>query len=130
MSKVSASAFASTCQQMINQYGDEVLKELETLVPDAAENTVKEIQQNSKKRTGKYAKNWAKKVLKTSRTGQTYVVYNRKEYRVAHLLENGHVVKNKYGTYGTTSGDGVIAAAEDATFEWIDSEIKRRLEGG
>lgn len=127
--KVSIDAMSSTIQQLLKQYGDEVQKTANELIPDAADKAVDQIRSKSKKRTGKYAKGWSKKVLKNTRTGVGYVVYNRTEYRVAHLLENSHIVKNKYGTYGTTAGDGVIAQAEDDTLEWIDTELRKRLEG-
>lgn len=128
--RVSIDAMSSTIQQLLKQYGDDVQKTTNELIPDAADKAVEQIRTKSKKRTGKYAKGWAKKVLKNTRTGVGYVVYNRTEYRVAHLLENSHVVKNKYGSYGTTAGDGVIATAEEDTVEWIDKELRKRLGGG
>lgn len=126
---ITVNQFSSTIQQMLKEYGDEVLETANKVIPDAADKAVEQIRTNSKKRTGKYAKGWAKKVVKNTRSGVSYVVYNRTEYRIAHLLENPHVIKNKKGTYGTTDGDGVIAQAEDDTLVWIDNELVKRLEG-
>ena len=50
----------------------------------------------------------------------TMVVYSEKHYRLTHLLENGHVIRNKYGTYGRASAIKHIApAAEAAEGKWL-----------
>lgn len=50
----------------------------------------------------------------------TMVVYSEKHYRLTHLLEKGHVIRNKYGTYGRASAIKHIApAAEEAEEKWL-----------
>ena len=121
--------FASEITKLLNEYGIEAREILNDAVPEAADICVKMIRSNSKKATGKYARDWAKKEQFYRGMGTSYVVYNKKRYRVAHLLEHGHKVENKYGTYGTTAGDNVIADAQDYAEEWLYDEVSKKLGG-
>jgi hypothetical protein len=51
------------------------------------------------------------------------VVYNRTMPGLTHLLENGHVIRNKKGDYGRTSGKKHIKPVE----EWAVDELPRRI---
>lgn len=74
----------------------------------AGERAVRELKQQSRKRSGKYAKGWKYDVA-TSETGVDCTVHNR-IYQLTHLLENDHDIKNQTGkSYGTARGDKVIA---------------------
>lgn len=52
-----------------------------------------------KNRTGQYAKNWAAKLRKGKYTKgiatEEYSIHNKKHYRIAHLLEKGHISRKK-----------------------------------
>lgn len=128
--KVGVIDFSSECRRLLKEYGDDVHRTINELVPDAADTAVKIIRNESAERTGAYKKGWAKKLVRAWGFGSSYVVYNRTKYRIAHLLEKPHEKKNKYGSYGFTSGDGVIKFAEDYVFEWLEIELIKRLEGG
>ncbi len=126
---VGAMNFARVSFQMLREYGDEVNRQLQDIVPDAADIAVKMIRKDSRKRTGVYARDWAKKRVRHWRFGSTYIIHNREHYRVAHLLEYPHQIENKYGTYGTTAGDSVIWFAQEYVDQWIELELIKRLEG-
>lgn len=68
---------------------------------------LKERSRKKKRHGGSYAKGWSADV-KTEATGTTCVVHNR-QYQLTHLLENGHAIKNQFGSYpGKVEGDHVI----------------------
>lgn len=70
-------------------------------------------------RTGDYAKGWG-----TKKQGEMdVVVHNRTDYQLTHLLENGHVVRNKKGTYGRAPAHKHIKPVED----WAIDELPRRI---
>lgn len=64
------------------------------------------------KGSGNYAKGWTYKVKKV-KDDYEGVVYNETEYRLTHLLEKGHLIKNKYGSYGYTAPRSHIKPAFD-----------------
>lgn len=79
-------------------------------VKAAGNKAVRMLKGRSRKRKrhgGSYAKGWSADV-KTEATGTSCVVHNR-QYQLTHLLENGHAIKNQYGSYpGKVEGDHVI----------------------
>lgn len=127
--KVGALDFSKACRQLLDEYGSEVVDVLRQVVPDAANHAADEIRSNSKQRTGKYARGWTKKEQYARASGVSCVVYNKDRYRVAHLLENPHTIANKYGTYGTSKGDGVIAEAEENAEKYLVEEVTKRMGG-
>jgi len=121
--------FEKQVRELLREYGIEARELLNEAIPEAADICVKMIRSNSKKATGNYARDWTKKEQFYRGMGTSYVVYNKKRYRVAHLLEHGHRVANKYGAYGTTAGDNVIADAQDYAEEWLYDEVSKKLGG-
>ena len=76
----------------------------------------------------KYAEGWTTKTQR-NRSGITdIIVWNSTNYQLTHLLENGHVIRNKKGTYGRTRGIKHIAPVEDWAIDELPKEIERRME--
>lgn len=79
---------------------------------DAGQRAVRELRQESRKRSGKYARGWTYEV-EVSETGIDCTVHNRR-YQLTHLLENDHKIRNQTGrSYGTAKGDKVISGAAE-----------------
>lgn len=105
---------------------DRALDEYETDLTDtffkamskAGKMAKKDIVENSAEKTGKYKKGWSIRT-KREKYGVDVLIYNKTHPRLTHLLENGHVVKNKYGKYGRKNGDHVIEKAKDAAEEYL-----------
>lgn len=106
--------------KLMQDYKDELEKLADEEFAEVAKNTRDELRSTSPKLTGDYAAGWA--VKKESGVGvSNYIVYNKPEYRLTHLLENGHVIRNKKGTYGRTSPiKHIQPAAEKAADELIE----------
>lgn len=95
---------------------------LETDSMEVAKETVQKLKNTSPKGSPhkrKYAEGW--KVGKRGRSD--LVVHNATNYQLTHLLENGHVIRNKKGDYGRTHPIKHIAPAE----EWAAGELPRRI---
>lgn len=127
--KVGVEDFRMEVMQLLDEYGKDARMVLNDTIPEAADICVKMIRSNSRKQTGKYAKGWTKKQQYYRGLGTSYVVYNRDRYRVAHLLERSHRIKNQWNTYGSTVGDNVIRDATDYTEQWLVAETEKRLKG-
>lgn len=90
----------------------------------SARNTVQQLKTVSPKRPGggDYASGWT-----TKKQGNGTVVYNRKAPGLTHLLEKGHVVKNKYGTYGRAPAHVHIAPVEERNGREYVENVEREL---
>ena len=77
---------------------NEVHKATNEAIKETAKVTAKLLKQGGpyKERTGKYTKDWSYKIKKGAYNHitqtETWVVYNKKNYRLTHLLEKGHQV--------------------------------------
>ena len=102
---------------------DEVNKEIEqsakTNIQLVARESVVKLKNTSPVKSGSYAKGWGVK----KQGDMDVVVHNRTDYQLTHLLENGHVIRNKKGTYGRAPGIKHIKPVE----EWAVDELPRRI---
>lgn len=79
----------------LENYSKKVEKAVDKERKRIADKTKKQLQQNSPKRTGKYSKGWGQKTeIKNNK--RTTKIYNKKHYRLTHLLEDGHRISNQY----------------------------------
>lgn len=98
---------------------DGVMKTTSMQVAKEAVQTLKNTSPKGSPHLRKYAEGW-----KVSRkAGIDLVVHNATNYQLAHLLENSHVIRNKYGTYGRTNPIKHIKPVE----EWAQDEWPRRI---
>lgn len=98
-------------------YSKEIEEEVDEIAEDVAEDTVQELKENSPKRYGRYARNWRfKKNAKGS-----YVVHNAAPtYRLTHLLENSHLLRNG----GRSKAQPHIKPVEEKVKENFEKRIK------
>lgn len=123
-----------TVRDLLLEYGDEVFDAVDDCCEAAARDACKRVRKNSKKRTGIYARDWSVMPSKFSRLGVVWIVYNKKHYRRAHLLENDHDFKTrtKSGekiTIGHWKGDHVIQEVDQYEQDWLYDEVVKRLGG-
>ena len=114
------------------KYGDEAAKAIGETLPLVGKETVDELKATSPKRTGAYARSWAYKMMKgglkrSEKYNNKLVVYNRKYYRLVHLLEKPHVKRN--GELWTPKTTVHVKPAQDkaekAAFERIKDKLER-----
>lgn len=106
-------------QAVLNAVNDDIRDAVKRNVDSVAKEAVQKLRDSSPKKTGDYASGWSLK-----RQGEAdAVIYNRKQPGLTHLLENGHVIKNKKGTFGRVSGKKHIKPVE----EWANEELSRRI---
>lgn len=106
-------------KELLDEIDNDVQESVRSNVNSVAKEAVQKLRNGSPKETGDYASGWGMK-----KQGEAdVVVYNRKAPGLTHLLENGHVIRNKKGTYGRVSGRKHIAPVE----EWAVDELPRRI---
>ena len=87
--------------------------------------TAKNLQNNPRFAGSDYSKGWTVK----KEDEDTYIVHNKTKYRLTHLLENGHVSANQYGTgYKRVNGIEHIKPAEQEGIKTFEDEIRKGLQ--
>lgn len=120
--------------KLLNDYTPEAIKAADKAIKSVADDAADKLQNESPKgKTGDYAKGWTCETLAKgkfvgirSQTGQ-YVVRNKTDWHLTHLLEKGHVIRNAKGTYGRTRPNPHIAPVEDWAADEVVSAIKRKI---
>lgn len=75
-------------EDILDDYVEEVQDATDKAIKEVARQSVKTLKATSPTKTGDYAKGWA-----TKKVDGGLVVYNKTDWQLTHLLENGHVVK-------------------------------------
>lgn len=114
--------------KILEQYGRKADEAVEKSAKRAGRDTAKDLKNTSPKRTGEYASSWSTKVTRSSGRLIGVTVYN-KRYQLTHLLENGHVIKNKKGEYGRTRPIKHIEPAEQEGIQNFEQLVRAELEG-
>lgn len=109
-------------KQIFDEYTDEVNDVLHEAAKTTADEAEDRLHNTSPRKTGDYAAGWEVK----QEGKYDYIVHNSTNYQLTHLLENGHVIRNKKGTYGRTPAHKHIKPVET----WANREFQRKIEEG
>ena len=108
---------------ILDEYRDQVAEAVQDAIPDVADDTVRELESTSPKRTGEYARSWDTWKEEKSRFLTKYRVYNHK-YRLTHLLEYSHALRNG----GRSTPQPHIQPAEEHAVERLEKVITEAIE--
>lgn len=103
----------------LSTFNEDVSKEIEESVDNLADKTASKLKGASPVLTGEYANDWNVKRDKRGRR----IIYKKKEYRIAHLLEFGHAKKNG----GRVAAITHIKPIEIEVIKEFEEDIRRRL---
>ena len=124
MAKVTADNLASEIQKILDEYGDDVTKEVAEVTKEVAKKGRAALQSESTakfKGTGRYARGWTV-TIDAGRLSTAAVIHNKMP-GLPHLLEHGHAKVNG----GRVPGREHIKPVEDAINETYLNELARRL---
>ena len=105
--------------ELLDEVDKEVQQSARKGIDRVTKESVQKLRNTSPVKTGSYAKGWSTK----KQGDMDVVVYNRTDYQLTHLLENGHVIRNSKGTYGRAPAHKHIKPVE----EWAIDELPRRI---
>lgn len=107
-------------KMILEEFSDKVNDTLKTTSREVAEESATRLKDKSPSDSGDYASGWT---VKKETDG--YVVHNSDHYQLTHLLENGHVIRNKYGEYGRWSPPKKHIKPVES---WANREFQKRIE--
>ena len=110
---------AAQMKELLDAVDKDVQRSAQKNIQLTAKESVIKLKNTSPTNTGEYSKGWGVK----KEGDMDVVVYNRTMPGLTHLLENGHVIRNKKGTYGRAPAHKHIKPAE----EWAIDELPRRI---
>lgn len=113
-------------RKILDAYEDRVENAYEVSVSRVSREAVQRLRNTSPKKSGSYARGWSLKKVKSRANVTDVIVHNRTDYQLTHLLENGHVIRNKKGEYGRTRPIKHIAPVA----EWAENELPNDIERG
>lgn len=124
-----AESITAQMDKILGEFIEGVQDKTNKTTKATAQETVKQLKATSPKRPGggRYAKGWA---VKDESAGQlsSFRVYNRTDYQLTHLLENGHIIRNKKGTYGRTAPIKHIEPAADEGAVTLERKLREAIE--
>lgn len=122
-------SISAQMHELLTEYNEDVQEAVDKSAKEAADVCVNQLKSTSPKRPkhGEYARSWTVKKQETGIGVSEYVVHNKRHYQLTHLLENGHVIRNKKGTYGRTRPIKHIAPAADTAIQRFDLSLRTRI---
>lgn len=110
-------------QRIMDEYSKKVKDVSREACRKVSRDLAKTLKGTSPKKSGEYASGWAVK-----KEGEdTFIVHNKAKPGLTHLLENGHVSRNQYGSYGRVGAIKHIEPAANAAQEELITEIEANL---
>lgn len=114
-----ANSVTAQMKELLDEINKDIERSAKTNIQTVAKESAQKLRNSSPKRTGEYAQGWGVK-----RLGELDVVtYNKSKPGLTHLLENGHIIRNKKGVFGRAPAHKHIKPIE----EWAIEELPRRI---
>lgn len=124
---MSKDSLTAQMNKILQEVGNGAEEALATGLRKVSKTTPAKLKDRSPKKSGEYASGWRSKKLDK----RAVVVYNAKQPGLTHLLENGHMIVNKKGSYGRYNGIKHIAPVDqeeqqtffEATMDALNNEL-------
>lgn len=114
---------------ILNEYSSDIQEGITEAAFKVAEDGKNTLKVTSPKRTGSYRKGW--RVNKRSGRGYVHAtIYNATDWQLTHLLEKPHVIKNQYGTWGTSKPIVHIEPVEQECIQAYKKDVEQVIKNG
>ena len=122
-------------KEILGEYSKELDDTLYEQAKEIAKDGVKELKntspvnKNNSQNRGRYKRGWKMDIEKGFGTVEA-VIHNKTDYQLTHLLERPHVIRNKYGTWGTSRPQVHIQPVEEQCIKEFEEKLTRKIEAG
>lgn len=113
----------SGINKILNDYVALVAKDSDKAAEDAAKATANTLKRTSPKLSGSYAKGW-----RADKLYGAWVVHNKTDYQLTHLLEHGHDTVAWGKKVGHVKAYPHIKEAEDLAKDYFEQLLREKLE--
>ena len=111
-------------QQVFEEYSVKLKRVTNNSADVIAKQAIQRIRSSSPRKSGSYARGWGIKRERGVAGINTVIIRNRTDYQLTHLLEKGHLIRNRKGVYGNAPAHPHIKPVE----EWANQELPREIE--
>ena len=125
---IKSQQFTKELLKVLQDYTEDVIDGINSRTGNISKEAVKTLKRTSPKLQGDYAKSWSVKAQKFYNAPTRYTIFNKKHYRLTHLLEYGHA---KAGGTGRTKAQPHIKEVEDKVIaDYIEAAEEVIKNGG
>lgn len=114
----------SSFKELLDEYGEEIRDDLTSSLTETSNDALKNLKNVSPVLTGSYKKGWTKKVEFTRWGSLSVTMYNKTDWQLTHLLNNGHAKRDG----GRVPGDGHIDRASEYASDLLVKKVEEKLE--
>ena len=117
---------AAAIAEMLGEYQVEITKNIDARGKTVADQGAKRLKETSPELSGDYAKGWIATKEKGASFGDEtgYIIHNKTNYQLTHLLENGHATRNG----GRTKPIEHIKPVEDMVIKEYEKAVEEAIE--
>ena len=125
MANISIDNLAEEIANAVREYTEDVQDGIKEEINDTAQKILEEVQATAPKHYGKYVKGFKRSNISSTHINRA-VVWNKKHYRLVHLLEFGHAKKGG----GRTRAFPHMAKAYEKYGVTLTERLKRIIRSG
>ena len=107
-------------KELLEEVDENVKESVEKNAKSCSKGSASALKTSSPRESGEYSSGWTTKKLGEA----DYIVYNKEGWKT-HILENGHVIRNKKGEFGRVPGIKHIKPVEDEFVEKFIQDCMR-----
>ena len=126
---ITSDELVKAVQDALNDYADDIKDGMKDIALKLGKEGAEELKHNGtfKDRTGNYRKNWTYKDQSTDKKVDVVIHNNKPTYRLTHLLENGHYIRD---TGKRTKSYEHIYPVDTRVVREYEKEVKEMIKRG
>lgn len=115
---VNINQLASEINRQLSLFANQTEETVQQVAEKTAQEGVEKLKVSSPKKTGDYAKSWTYRKVKGK-----FIVHNKDHYRLTHLLEKSHALRNG----GRSRAQPHIKPVEQQMIRDFEADLRRGL---